>query len=131
MAEEALGIAGLVPVAAKVVVDWWKAARSYEGDIKELRELIDTLSGMLERLRDSGFLQQGGKAPENLGRKLDHLRGILEKYSDRGSSGKPSKWKKAPKKFLHVFRRGGLLEDRRSVKDEQMNLQTEMLMSQM
>jgi hypothetical protein len=103
MAEEALGIAGLVPVAAKVVVDWWKAARSYEGDIKELRELIDTLSGMLERLRDSGFLQQGGKAPENLGRKLDHLRGILEKYSDRGSSGKPSKWKKAPKKFLHVF----------------------------
>lgn len=131
MAGIALEIAGLAPVVAKGVVDFWKGARSYEGDMKELREKIDTLSGMLERLRDSGFLQQGGKAPENLGRKLDHLRGVLEKYSYRGPSGKPSKWKKAPKKFLHAFRRGGLLEDCRSVMDEQMNLQTEMLMSQM
>lgn len=132
MAEFALSVvASVIPIVTKAVVDYWKAGRSYDGDVKRLGEQIESLNGMLARLHDSGYLKDGEQIPKDLERDLGHLERVLENCSDRGPSGEASKWRKVKQRSLHFFRRDNLLEADRAVKDTQINLHTDMLIRQM
>lgn len=130
MAELTLASASLTLSVAKGV-DYWKAGRSYDEDMKRLGEEIERLNGMLDRLRDSGLLEDGEQIPKDLERALGRLESVLENCSDRGPSGEASKWRKVKQRTLHPFRRDNLLEANRVVKDTQINLHTDMLIRQM